>query len=107
MALALSFDPGAVIIAGGTGGIGEGIARRFAEAGLPVLITFHNNEATAVRIKAEIEAAGMRWSVVESVPVHEDIKQAKGRRDEYLANYAQSLRNLAACGRKLDRRKSL
>ncbi len=50
------------------------------------------------RRKEEIEHAGLRWSVVESVPVHEDIKQAKGRCDEYLANYARSLRYLAACG---------
>jgi mannonate dehydratase len=53
------------------------------------------------RTKEEIEKAGLRWSVVESVPVHEDIKQARGDRDRYLANYAQSLRNLAACGIKI------
>jgi mannonate dehydratase len=51
-----------------------------------------------VRRKEEIERHGLVWSVVESVPVHEEIKQAKGRREEYLANYAQSLRNLSACG---------
>jgi mannonate dehydratase len=51
-----------------------------------------------LRTKEEIERAGLRWSVVESVPVHEDIKQARNDRDKYLANYAQSLRNLAACG---------
>jgi mannonate dehydratase len=50
------------------------------------------------RCKNQIEQAGMRWSVVESVPVHEDIKQARGDAERYLANYAQSLRNLAACG---------
>ncbi len=48
-----------------------------------------------------IERAGLRWSVVESVPVHEDIKQAKSDAERYLANYAQSLRNLAACGLKV------
>jgi len=48
--------------------------------------------------KEEIERAGLRWSVVESVPVHEDIKRAAGRQEEYLANYAQSLQNLARCG---------
>jgi len=53
------------------------------------------------RCKAEIERAGLRWSVVESVPVHEDIKQAKGDCGRYLDNYAQSLRNLAACGVKI------
>ncbi len=53
------------------------------------------------RRKEEIERAGLRWSVVESVPVHEDIKQAKGDCERYLANYAQSLRNLATCGIKV------
>lgn len=54
-------------------------------------------EAIAER-KAMIEASGLRWSVVESVPVHEDIKRAAPRRDERIAAYQQSLRNLAANG---------
>ena len=51
-----------------------------------------------LRRKALIEAAGLRWDVVESVPVHESIKQGTRDCDAYLANYAQTLRNLGACG---------
>ena len=48
--------------------------------------------------KALIEAAGLSWSVVESIPVHEDIKRGLPSRERYLENYRQSLRNLAQCG---------
>ncbi len=48
--------------------------------------------------KALIERAGLRWAAVESVPVHEDIRTRTGRCEEYLANYAQTLRHLGAEG---------
>jgi mannonate dehydratase len=48
--------------------------------------------------KQLVEAAGMRWRVVESLPVHESIKLQQPGFEAYIDNYGQSLRNLAACG---------
>ena len=48
--------------------------------------------------KAEVEGAGMRWTVIESLPVHEDIKKQTGNYERYIRNYQESLRNVAACG---------
>jgi len=41
---------------------------------------------------------GLNWSVIESIPIHEDIKQGKGNRDELIANYQESIRNAGKAG---------
>lgn len=51
--------------------------------------------------KAQIEAAGMTWTVIESLPVSEDIKKHSGQYLQHIDNYQQSLRNVAACGLKV------
>jgi mannonate dehydratase len=49
-------------------------------------------------LKARIEGQGLAFEVVESVPVHEDIKLGRPTRDVLIANYQQNIRNLASCG---------
>jgi mannonate dehydratase len=52
-------------------------------------------------LKARITAHGLTFEVIESVPVHEDIKLGKPTRDRLIAHYAETLGNLGACGLKV------
>jgi mannonate dehydratase len=51
--------------------------------------------------KKQVEEAGMTWTVIESLPVSEDIKKQTGNYLEHIENYKQSLHNVAACGLKV------
>lgn len=51
--------------------------------------------------RREVEAAGMVWEVIESLPVHEEIKMHTGNFAKHIDNYKQSLRNIGACGLKV------
>ncbi|MFS4493814.1 mannonate dehydratase [Maribacter sp. 2308TA10-17] len=53
---------------------------------------------TIASLKNEIESHGLEWSVVESVNIHTSIKYGLPERDTYIANYIQTLKNLAANG---------
>ena len=55
-------------------------------------------EAEIRAVRQQIEAAGMRWSVVESLPVSEAIKYGGTERDALIETYIQSLDNLGRCG---------
>ena len=50
------------------------------------------------RLKEESEKSGLAFEVIESIPVHEDIKLGKGERDRYIANYCENIRRVAEAG---------
>jgi len=54
--------------------------------------------ARILALKARIQGQGLAFEVVESVPVHEDIKLGRPTRDALIGNYQQTIRNLAAAG---------
>lgn len=56
--------------------------------------------AAILDLKVYIEAAGLKWSVVESLPVSEGIKSNAANRDQLIDNYIVSLENLGKCGLK-------
>jgi NAD(P)-dependent dehydrogenase (short-subunit alcohol dehydrogenase family) len=83
----LSFDPGAVLVTGGSGGIGSEIAKLFADARLPVVITYHRNADAADAVVKEVEAAGgvceaHRCDLTNAAEVDalvEDVRERHGR----------------------------
>lgn len=54
-----------------------------------------------LELKKVVEKSGLKFEVIESVPVHEDIKLGIGKRDEYIENYKENIRNLGKAGIKV------
>lgn len=53
---------------------------------------------TIQQLKKACEENGLEMEVIESVPVHEDIKLGRGKKDEYIDNYCENIRRLAEAG---------
>jgi mannonate dehydratase len=54
-----------------------------------------------IKLKTEVESVGLKFDVIESVPVHEDIKLGLPTRDKYIENYKENIRRLAKAGVKV------
>lgn len=56
------------------------------------------SEESIKNLKSTVEASGLAFDVIESVPVHEDIKLGKDTRDQYIENYKENIRRLGRAG---------
>ncbi|MCD8158312.1 MAG: mannonate dehydratase [Clostridiales bacterium] len=56
------------------------------------------SEESIARLKKLTEDTGLAFEVIESIPVHEDIKLGKPTRDKYIANYCENIRRVAKAG---------
>jgi NAD(P)-dependent dehydrogenase (short-subunit alcohol dehydrogenase family) len=59
MALTLTFPTGCALVAGGTGSVGQGVTRRLAQAGVPVIFTYRSGEERAIAFERELRADGL------------------------------------------------
>lgn len=56
------------------------------------------SERSVKKLKSLCDESGLEMEVIESIPVHEDIKTGDGRRDYYIENYCKNIRTVAASG---------
>ena len=56
------------------------------------------SEESIAALKKQVEDAGLHFEVIESIPVHEDIKLGKPSRDRYIENYCENIRRVAKAG---------
>jgi mannonate dehydratase len=54
--------------------------------------------AAIKELKNGVEVAGLNLSVIESIPIHEDIKLGKNTRDKWIDNYCESIRHMGKAG---------
>lgn len=75
----------------------QGIVNALHQIPYGVVWSVEEIEARKAIIEKD-KSLGLRWSVVESLPIHESVKIGEGDLEPIFVNYRQSLRNLAACG---------